>query len=462
MQDSGCDCAPGRSVRRLSHTKLRRLFVATVALSILVTAEIHAPSIGIASDLPESEDVFAGRDPKDLLDEDYRFAMVSDRVPGFGGAYYDLDNVLQVWLTRPTDDAAQQARSWLIEIIGEQFAATKIQVRAGSYSYADLKRWKDELADIHLVASGLVYKSISEDRNKVTLAFNDSDRVRPAVMLELDRLGIPRPAVRLVDSAPVRLASSLRDEHRPIVGGIQIEYSSDELNIGTGQCTLGFVSSNSGDAGFVTNSHCSAIWGEVDGGFYWQPVRPFGDLGLAEGREIKDPPFFTGGSCPTGRRCRWSDANFVIFSSGVSKTQGYIARPGVNSVTWDGTSKYRVTTKATPLLGKAIQKVGRTTGRTLMQVDETCVDLEIENTNITMRCQYIGRASAGTVAAGPGDSGAPVYRTTNSPALNDVQLGGILWGVFDEPLGNYAAYTSVFHIDQDLGTVRVCATGFGC
>lgn len=151
--------------------------------------------------------------------------------------------------------------------------------------------------------------------------------------------------------------------------------SEGVLGLSTFQCTLGFpvrlVPPN--QDGFVTNSHCSRTQGQVDNGRYWQASRPALDNDHA-GVEIIDPAYTSGGGCPTGRRCRQSDAAVVQATSAGPVALGTIARTEPNSLTWNGSDRYQITAKATsaPAVGLVVQRVGRTSGRTFGEVTHSC------------------------------------------------------------------------------------------
>jgi hypothetical protein len=139
----------------------------------------------------------------------------------------------------------------------------------------------------------------------------------------------------------------------------------------------------------------------------------------------------------------------------VTARQGRIALTPLNSTAWTGVSTFRIVREANPLVGQRVYKVGRTTGRTTGLVLQTCANFNVANTNITQLCQ----SRAAYNSAG-GDSGSPVFRIVNAPALRDVALGGIHWGsggVFS-PIGNIQR--NVFHVE--LGPLTTCAPGFVC
>src|SRR5439155_404148 len=67
-----------------------------------------------------------------------------------------------------------------------------------------------------------------------------------AVEARLASMGIPRSAVRIVPMQPFATTATLRDQVRPIEGGIQIAFS-------VFLCTLGFNGVRAGVNGFVVN-----------------------------------------------------------------------------------------------------------------------------------------------------------------------------------------------------------------
>jgi hypothetical protein len=108
---------------------------------------------------------------------------------------------------------------------------------------------------------------------------------------------------------------------------------------------------------------------------------------------------------------------------------------------------FNITGEADPLVGQAVTKVGRTTGRTAGTVQQTCVNVNVDGTNITQLCQSISNyANAG------GDSGSPVFRITTLPS---VVLVGINWG----GNGTTSVFSPITNIQQELGALNTCAGG---
>jgi hypothetical protein len=123
------------------------------------------------------------------------------------------------------------------------------------------------------------------------------------------QLGIPSDAVVLEVLPPRVLQVTLQQYSRPLLAGFQIMLSSGAI------CTLGhsvkkFVSGvNDGNRYYLTNSHCTSQFGNVDNDAVGQP-----NLTNLFGVEVLDPALFANADnpwCPPGRSCRYSDAALI-------------------------------------------------------------------------------------------------------------------------------------------------------
>ena len=245
------------------------------------------------------------------------------------------------------------------------------------------------------------------------------------------------------------LSHSLDDHVRPLKGGLAADYDP-------GICTMGFLAVRDGVDGFVVNSHCTQDQGGVESTDYFQNNE--NNLSHYVGVEIADPTYSTGGSCPSGKKCRASDSAFVDLESETSYSIGYIYRTtGLGSRNISHISpEFRITdTVGFPMGGETLNKVGITTGWTQGSVTNTCVNMNQTGTNFHFFCQDV--VSAGI---GAGDSGSPVFELTHNPQSNDVALYGLAWG------GNSSefVFSSLSNIEgsSELGGMWQCASGFSC
>lgn len=163
---------------------------AAIAVAAALLASTYALTTSTAHSSPS----------EDGGDEGY--FRVAERVPEFGGAYFE-GSQLQIWLTKPSEKLARQARAALVELVGEDFNVDDINVRSADYSYLDLTRWNSLLIDIHEVARELVSIGVSQRTNQILIGVANLEESRPAIEAELRRLEVPQGAVNLEESEPI-------------------------------------------------------------------------------------------------------------------------------------------------------------------------------------------------------------------------------------------------------------------
>jgi hypothetical protein len=251
-------------------------------------------------------------------------------------------------------------------------------------------------------------------------------------------LGIPTDAVKIEAVSPVQNRVSLADRHRPLRGGSGISHNDNDG--WPGYCTLGIngiYNNTTGNAGFLTASHCTQRAWQHTANMVGQPTSHWTDH-IAQ--EYADPYSFTGGYCPIPyphapgwdafEGCRWSDAAF------------YRYLPSVRSVAWGGptihTTTYRdhgmpgsviingylpvVRDAPYPVAGTFVNKMGAATGWTDGYVRFTCVNEQNkagDQPPVLLLCQ-----DAADLLIGSGDSGGPVYAKYSTYT----EWIGILWG----------------------------------
>jgi hypothetical protein len=421
------------------------LVVLYALLAMLFTSDTGNTAISAGNINPAALPGPAQTDEIETSDD--RFAEVARQVPGFGGMFFDQDGTLQVYMLGQRGPVNEAFTASLDDVItrvvgkGESLSRSGVEILEGQYDFLELDRWQQQMSPAMLTLPGVVFTDIDEATNRLRIGITDSPGMTEAVEGYLARLGVPREAVLVSETKPVW--PELRSVRRPLRGGLQI-------NFGNFLCTLGFVAVRQGVTGFVTNSHCTNTQGGVEGTVYHQS----GASGTANrvGQEIADPTYFTGGSCPAGRRCRFSDSSFarVPHPSGpsVATALGSIARPPVGSFTWNGVDTFQITAEAAPVVGQSVTKVGRTTGRTSGVIQQTCANFNVAGSNITQLCQ-----SRASFASAGGDSGSPVFRITSLP---NVTLVGIHWGS-----GGVFSPIAGIQRSGELGSVSTCAGG-GC
>ena len=404
------------------------LFVSLVAGTALLSACSDTTQPTPASD----EKV--GFDP--IQQPDDPVALVRS-VPGFGGFFFDREGVPTVHL-RDVGARAQVERALGPWLSAQGIRPASLRVRRADYDWASLERWQGRATSQALAMRGAVWVDADEARNRVTIGVErgtSAAQVRSAVA----RLGVPSGAVIVEEVEPVRLAATLRDRIRPVRGAVQINFPGF-------LCTLGFNATRSGQRSFITNSHCTNVQGGTEATPYWQPTQGVSPAQIAT--EVADPAYTTGGGCPSGRRCRRSDAARARYASGTTSTLGRIARTsGANNGSLTITGNFTITAEGSAIAGQQVHKIGRTTGWTRGSVSGTCVNTNVDGTNITQLCQtWVLAGVAG------GDSGSPVFRRQGT--TNNVTLVGILWGGGILPDGSTLyVFSPISNIEMELGAL---------
>lgn len=290
--------------------------------------------------------------------------------------------------------------------------------------------------------AGIVFTDADESTGRLTVGVIDRD-VEGLVRERLPALGIASRLVDVVEVEPIYQVATLRDKVRPAVGGLQIRFSNYV-------CTLGFGAVRDGVPGFVTNNHCSSKQGSVDSTVYYQPVNQVADELV--GTETVDPPYFRGGPCPRGKRCRYSDSIFAEAASGVTFDLGKIARTeavntGSLTIADGGSARFTITQTGSAGSGDTVNKVGRTTGWTQGVVANKCANVAVSGTNIVNLCQDIVENPSAKIVDG-GDSGSQVFVQSSG---DFIKLVGLLWG--GNASGTLFVYSPIENVQQELGAL---------
>jgi len=418
----------------------RRLVTAAAiagAVAFAAACADTAPMEPVAS-LPETPSLFGGVVPDQSAHaentRDARLARISNEVPGFAGVYRGEDGALNIMMApsaqRISPAQARAAVGARLASIGVDLTAQPVNILAADYDFATLHALHRTVTPV-LGVGGVVFTSTDEKANRVRIAV-ENPAAAASVEHALAMLNVDRAMVVISEHEPIEVMQTLQSRVRPVGGGLQIVWPRG------GQwfvCTLGF-NVRSPEApnvqGFITNSHCTTSeygTGPV-GTDYWQSLPPAlgGGADHFVGTEVHDLPTFTGGSCPAGRQCRWSDAAGVRYASGVDNLLGLVYRPlPGGSLTIDPANPTLTITaeRAFPFVGDQMNKVGRTTGWSQGPVTQSCVNTNVGGTsipNLTLLCQeHVSATVAG------GDSGSPVFDFAPGSTQN-IRLTGILWG----------------------------------
>jgi len=398
--------------------------VRLVAAAALVA--VAACSDGTRSTGPEPTPVLRTAQAPDL-------GTLARTVPGFGGLFID-NGVPTVYLTDVTKrGAAERALGAFAQSRG--FAPGDIRVLQGRYAYGDLDRWSQAVTFEAFEQRGVVFVDLDEASNRVLVGV-ERGASQANVHSLAARLGVPAAAIVVRETDPIVYATTLQDQVRPVVAGVQIHF-------GNFLCSIGFNAVSGGQNSFVTASHCTNTQGGTEGTQYFQSLSSQANSFI--GTEVDDPTYKRGSkgtACPRNRRCRFSDASRAAYAAGVPFTLGGIAQtsgPNNGSLTITGT--FNVTSEGNAVVGDVVNKVGRTTGWTQGVVTNTFVNTGVSGSNIVQLCQTFVNAGVGG-----GDSGSDVFGQTGG---NTVRLLGILWG--GNGAGTQFVYSPISNVEQELG-----------
>jgi hypothetical protein len=367
---------------------------------------------------------------------------LADAIPGFGGLYLDQSGRPTIFLTDVgLRGRAEQAIGPFLRTQG--LGAAALQVRPGQYDYRQLDGWFNRATSEVLGLAGAVSVDLDEASNRVRIGVSDLAAVARA-RAALLRVGVPAGGVIIEQTEPIVQLATLRDRIRPIVAGLQINFPGFLCSIG-----LNATHVSTGQASFITASHCTNTQGGVENTPYWQPLQSVDPVQIAT--EVADPTYQKNGAgCPRGRRCRQSDAARARYAAGISFTRGQIAQTtGVNnsSITLAGTN-FTITQQDdnnSVLVGQTVDKVGRTTGWSRGVVTNTCVNTGVSGTTIVQLCQTFVSAKVGG-----GDSGSDVFQVISG---TNVRAVGILWG--GNTAGTQFVYSPLKNVQAELGKLTV-------
>jgi hypothetical protein len=417
----------------------RRAVVAGVAAVALVAACSEAPPTEPIAVVPDAPSLFGGAPANPQAYDgalDSHFARIAQEVPGFAGFYRGEDGGLIVMMAEGTQAMsaaqAQRALGGHLTQMGVDLTAQPVSIQTAHYDYLTLQAVRAQVRQVMSIAD-VVLVDTDERANRVRIGAS-TETARASVEHALGMMGVDTEMVVVDHAYPIEAMQTLRDRVRPVGGGLQIVWPRGASWF---VCTLGFnVRSPEapGVQGFVTNSHCTTnLYGTGPTGTpYYQNLPPaLGGVDTFVGTEVHDLPTFTGGACPAGRQCRWSDAAGVRYTSGVNNTLGLIYRTAapISGPLEIGGTLNITAEQAFPFLGDPIHKVGRTTGWTQGNVTSSCTDTNVGGTpipNLTLLCQEHVTGAANIVAGG--DSGSPTFHPFPGGQLNTVRLNGILWG----------------------------------
>ena len=408
----------------------------------------------------------------DELGESPILLALGREIPGFGGFYYEpgegggAEDRLVLAVTEAGASDLPMARKAVLTALGH-FApptadAPEMLHRVVEHTFLEMAEHRARLRPRLFAMDEVVSLSVDEKFNRIKVGVTDL-AFASAVAAVAAGLGVPEAMLEIVRDSPVEhLAATAagssgspspapadwpraltdRIPDRRLAGG----YEAGNPRGKAGACTIGFTTVSSvwteregRTKGFVSASHCTHTPHEPDDAdkSYWtQPLDESSGSGESKvglvGEELWDPE---PERCEQGE-CRHADAALMevdedsagIAFGKIARTMGAQERCGGLGgcelrIDPDNPTFTIIFERPSPLVGRSVHKVGRTTGWTYGKVAESCVD---------------GRDILGTwiycshkleLFADGGDSGAPVFMFDwFDRDSTEVHLVGIVWG----------------------------------
>ena len=397
-----------------------------------------------------------------IYSEERPFVDLSARIPAFAGYSIDADGTIVLYLT--SLDGAEEAKRAIQAHVASDASLARprtrvpgIAVRQVSFTFEQLRGWRDALTDDVMSTPGVVWLDLDEVSNRVVIGILSGADDRSLHRLAHER-GVPEGAVELRITGSYVPQKTLLDEFRPIEGGTKIQWLDGNVVV---DCTLSFAARWNNKDAFLTAGHCSPMaWG-TDSVEQFQPLVPLSGADSATmtpiGREV-----FRYFETLIKFRVANSDAAIYEFMPDTIPpipaeqwVLGRIAKPSSGcfpscpnpnlEVDPDQAHWTIVATKSSFVVGDLVSKIGMATGWTQALVHQTCVHMR-ETSSTEYRCQVL--AEYGSAA---GDSGAPVILDV-SPGDPNIVLGGIHSG---RSTSGYAVFSPWSGIVQDYGGLVV-------
>lgn len=326
------------------------------------------------------------------------------------------------------------------------------RIHLARYSFTQLQAWLASILEPG-VPQGVRTSDIDERGNAVRIGVADA-AITGILRARAQQAGVPDSALVIAVIPPIVPATaSLTSWIRPVMGGLYIVTTRSG-------CSLGFKAKVGASRFVLTNAHCTSTFGVDDNDQLGQPnlLSPSYFIGT----EYSDPAFVSGGSCPSGASCRYSDAamfqcdtlshcsNYTIARTTFEYTGSNWNESGSSELT---TEPWYVTAELTSsdlTQGTSVSKVGATSGWTGGTVSQTCISsYHVGGQNKHLLCQY----SASFVSRN-GDSGSPVFKYNSSDGT--ASLGGIVRAIG----GGVSYFSPIWGVKTDLGSMTVSAPVF--
>lgn len=415
---------PAKRIRQLALS-----FLATSAFLTAACSDASTPTI--PSTGPTMSRSLANNGGPRTFREEYR--DLAKQVPGFAGVFLDSTGRLTVNFAPGSSDpvAVGKVVSW-VQRVRPGLDAVNPRIREVPFSYSRLDSYYEPLFRVIGSMAFVTSSRIDDIQGRIVVTVSAIERervVRDAALA----LHIPQAALSVEELAPIRRQATLRDQVRPVYGGLKI------VNDFASICSLGMNGYHSDGAGgydpsqppvFMTASHCggvNTVWGQ-------------NAVSLRIGQTIHDAPVFFPPSCGASECCPYptygcqdADVSVGEYDGGISQAYGVVYKTNLSSITIAGTYSVGASMYGA-INGETVWKVGQTTGTTKGQVAQSCVDIPPDPPFPGVLC-----TQQANYASDFGDSGAPIFmpfdaaHPNSTPRIVGIHFGG---GGYYSPINN--------------------------
>jgi len=278
----------------------------------------------------------AAKDLTDLLGIDELHGKFSRNVPSYGGMFINEEKGLIFVYVKDEKDKEK-----IKQTLGKHRGKVNVVFLKGEYSFYQLVKWKKLVEKLDVKKLGVTMIDADEAHNTLTIGLAEVTPEKLKLLEnELEKLGIPKEAVRIEKREYMKLESNT-DRIRPLVGGIQIVNGEKG-----GAGTLGYVGYYGSRKYAVTAGHFG------DYGTSGQPVyQPTEGSDNYIGVIVYNPPL-----------PRYSDSLLIEVTNADIST-GIYSNGNVIGKRYSS-NQY---------IGEIVYKVGITTGKTSGAITGKCV-----------------------------------------------------------------------------------------
>jgi hypothetical protein len=378
---------------------------------------------------------------KQWLDFDQQQLEIARTVPGFAGSEFADDGSAIVYMAKSASGTKSN------DAVLSRVFGTSYKVVPASYNFEQLYAAKlAARAQFSNERINVRFVDIDEAKNRVVIgidatATKAADVTELTTALQKNAIDAKILQIETLDPKLAQNFASIRDSLNPIPAAADIGFWKTSTIYGF--CTIGANVVRDGVNGFVTAAHCRP---DAANTAVTQPSGSLINIGTiaAYGSAVS-----TG--CPSGQRCKYSDAMFVKYNVASFNKLGYIARTaGPSDFNISSFSRFKDVSSA-PSGTVQFRKVGRTTGSTsrTTKLTKTCLDVKLDGDAFTYLCLNQFDVPNFSGFAQPGDSGAAIFIDLGN---SEVRLVGILKGSIT---GKDVVYSPWSGVVKDLGTMSI-------